>query len=82
MRISCPYCGARSSEEFSYRGAADPRRPEADAPVEAWVDYVYMRDNPAGPNRELWHHVHGCRRWLVVTRDTRTHTVLDVSDPR
>jgi sarcosine oxidase subunit delta len=82
MRISCPYCGARSSEEFSYRGAADPRRPDGDAPAEAWVDYVYVRDNPAGPNRELWHHVHGCRRWLVVTRDTRTHAVLDVSDPR
>ena len=25
--------------------------------------------------REFWHHVHGCRRWLMVTRDTRTHAI-------
>ena len=24
---------------------------------------------------EYWHHAAGCRRWLVVTRDTVTHEV-------
>ena len=80
MRISCPHCGERGSEEFLYRGAADPVRPAADAPAEAWHDYVYLRDNPAGPHRELWQHLHGCRRWLVVTRDTRTHAIFAVAD--
>jgi len=34
MRIPCPHCGERGSEEFSYLGAADPQRPAADAPIE------------------------------------------------
>ena len=53
------------------------RRPDAAGPSdrERWHDYVYLRDNPAGSHRELWHHVAGCRRWLVVSRDTRTHEI-------
>ena len=82
MRIPCPHCGERASEEFSYLGAADPVRPPPDAGAEAWHDYVYLRDNPAGALREFWHHVHGCRRWLVVTRDTRTHAISAVADVR
>jgi sarcosine oxidase subunit delta len=42
----------------------------------AWVDYVYFRDNPAGPLDELWFHGAGCRSWLHVLRDTRTHDIL------
>ncbi|MBV9785328.1 MAG: sarcosine oxidase subunit delta [Acidisphaera sp.] len=80
MRIPCPHCGERGHEEFAYYGAADPRRPDADAPLEAWHDYVYLRDNPAGPHRELWQHVHGCRRWLEVTRDTRSHAIAAARD--
>ena len=30
------------------------------------MNYVYLRDNPAGPTRELWYHAAGCRAWLVV----------------
>ena len=41
------------------------------------MDYVYLRDNLAGAHRELWHHVHGCRSWLVVTRNTRDHAIAD-----
>jgi sarcosine oxidase subunit delta len=80
MRIPCPHCGERGSEEFSYLGAADPQRPAADAPIEAWHDYVYLRDNPAGVHRELWQHVYGCRRWLVVARDTRSHAITGAQD--
>ena len=80
MRIACPHCGERGNEEFSYRGAAGLIRPPPDAPLEAWHDYVYLRENPAGPHQELWQHVHGCRRWLVVTRNTRTHEMLAARD--
>jgi sarcosine oxidase subunit delta len=38
--------------------------------------------NPAGPHREFWQHVMGCRQWLVVERDTRTHTIASVSFAR
>jgi heterotetrameric sarcosine oxidase delta subunit len=78
MRIPCPCCGERSSEEFSYLGDAAPRRPAADAGIEAWHDYVYLRDNPRGPHHEYWQHVGGCRAWLVVHRDTLSHEILEV----
>ena len=79
MRLPCPCCGERSVEEFSYFGDAGPRRPTdgGAAPTAAWTDYVYLRDNPAGPHRELWYHGVGCRSWVVLTRDTRTHAILD-----
>lgn len=79
MRLTCPCCGPRALDEFSYRGDATVRRPREDASHEAWVDYVYLRDNPAGPHAELWYHGAGCRAWLVVVRDTTTHEVLSVS---
>lgn len=75
MRIKCPHCGERGNEEFTYRGDADATRPDDLVPGQAWMDYVYLRDNPAGPHRELWYHGAGCRRWLVVTRDMRTHEI-------
>ena len=80
MRIACPHCGERGSEEFSYLGAAGLARPAADASAEAWHSYVYLRENPAGAHDELWHHTHGCRRWLVVTRDTNTHHIAAAAD--
>lgn len=76
MRIPCPFCGPRAAQEFSVGGAAAPQRPAPDASMEAWHDYVHLRDNPAGTHEELWHHSHGCRQWLVVARDTRSHAVL------
>ncbi len=77
MRIKCPYCGERDAQEFTYRGAGGLQRPDPDTPgaEEAFADYVYLRDNPAGPLTELWYHRAGCRCWLVVKRDTRTHEI-------
>jgi len=78
--ISCPHCGARPKEEFTIKGDANLTRPAADASAEDWYDYVYLRDNPRGLHREYWHHASGCRRWLIVERDTVTHKVHGVSD--
>ncbi|ODR99986.1 sarcosine oxidase subunit delta [Methyloceanibacter methanicus] len=84
MRITCPYCGERALDEFTYRGDATVKRPDSldENTAEAWVDYVYLRDNPAGPHKELWHHGAGCHAWLEVTRDTVTHEILDVAFAR
>src|SRR5262245_18656717 len=91
MRIPCHYCGERGNEEFAYLGDATLVRPEADAATplllddadqKQWVDYVYLRDNPTGVHRELWQHVSGCRAWLVVTRNVRTHEILKVEPAR
>jgi methylglutamate dehydrogenase subunit B len=77
MRIPCPFCGARDAHEFTYLGDAAPTRPDptaADA-ADTFHDYVYLRDNPAGPHREFWYHANGCRRWVIVQRDTLTHAI-------
>ncbi|MBC7138532.1 MAG: sarcosine oxidase subunit delta [Defluviimonas sp.] len=79
MRITCPLCGERDLREFTCSGAADYLdRPAMDAPPEAWDAYLHLRDNPAGPARELWYHETGCGAWLVVNRDTVSHGVLSV----
>ena len=78
MRITCPYCGERGLEEFSYQGDAGVVRPEGSEAAEAWTDYVYLRQNPAGLHREHWQHLWGCRAWLVATRDTRSHAIAGV----
>jgi methylglutamate dehydrogenase subunit B len=82
MRIACPHCGTRGLDEFAYLGDATVTRPDPDAGEAAFVDYVYVRDNPAGLHRELWQHAAGCQSWLVVTRDTRTHAIASVEAAR
>jgi len=80
VRIHCPFCGPRGNEEFTYLGDATVRRPDpaaANAP-QAFYDYVYARDNPSGLHQEYWYHGGGCRSWLIVTRNTRTHDVSEV----
>ena len=80
MRITCPHCGARDVQEFTYLGDANQNRPDGMAATEAEMYvYLYERDNPAGSHRELWYHSAGCRTWLTVTRDTRSHAIADVT---
>ena len=77
MRITCTYCGSRDVSEFSYLGDATLTRPGGgEGP--AMHDYVYLRDNPAGPHEELWYHAQGCRSWLRVRRDTLSHDITEV----
>ncbi len=76
MRIPCPYCGDRDAQEFVYRGDASPRRPDTD---EGFAEYVYLRDNIAGEMSEHWYHAQGCRNWLIVIRDTRTHRITSAA---
>ncbi len=77
MRIPCPYCGLRDLQEYGCLGDAVTNRPTFGGADElgAYHDYVYLRDNPVGEKRELWYHANGCRRWLVVTRNTLTHAI-------
>jgi sarcosine oxidase subunit delta len=79
MLIPHPLLGPRDAQEFVYLGdAALIDRPDgmAGAAGDAFHDYVYLRDNPAGLHRELWYHEHGDRSWLVVTRNTVTHEIV------
>lgn len=80
MRISCPFCGARDLGEFSYFGDASVVRPDPAAPdaAQQFFEVFYLRDNPAGLHDELWFHASGCRSWLRVRRNTRTHEIASV----
>jgi methylglutamate dehydrogenase subunit B len=84
MLIGCPHCGTRPLDEFTFMGDATPQRPQSSNPesMEQWFAYVYQRDNPNGRLKEYAHHSGGCRSWLVVTRDTRTHEVFEVVTAR
>ena len=81
LLIHCPWCGARDQVEFTYAGDATVRRPAHDAGEAPFVEYVYLRDNPRGPHRELWQHTGGCRRFVVVERNTLTHEIMGTAPP-
>ena len=83
LKIGCPWCGARDEPEFVYGGEAHivmPTQPDT-VGDSAWADYLYMRSNTKGPHRERWFHLHGCRRWFNVVRDTRDERVIAVYAP-
>ena len=81
MIINHPLLGPRDSAEFVYKGDASLiQRPDwqAEGALQAFTEYGYLRDNPAGLHRELWFHEQGDRSWLVVTRNTTTHEITSV----
>jgi len=81
MLINHPILGPRDAAEFVYKGDANLiHRPDwqAEDAVSQFIEYGYLRDNPAGLHRELWFHEQGDRSWLVVTRDTTTHEITKV----
>lgn len=80
--ITCPFCGPRAETEFTYAGPDMGRRP-ADASGgsdEEWVQALIVPPNPVGPVVEHWRHSKGCGAWVTITRDTRTHEVLEPGD--
>ena len=82
MIIKHPHLGPRDASEFTILGDASLiNRPswQAENADDAFYSYLYLRDNPAGLHRELWFHEQGDRSWLIVTRDTLTHAVINVA---
>ncbi len=81
MIINHPLLGPRDAQEFVYLGDAtliDRPDWQVENAAEAFHDYLYLRDNPAGEHQELWYHEQGDRSWLVVTRNTLTHEITEV----
>lgn len=89
MIIDHPLLGPRDSSEFVYLGDAalmnrptwrgkDANAEQTAASIQQYHDYIHLRENNAGEHQELWYHYHGDRSWLVVTRNTVTHEVLQV----
>lgn len=78
LMIPCPWCGPRDEREFQFGGEAD--RVGRVAAGEAEADWPFVRENAKGRAREIWWHAHGCRRWLLVERDTAANRVLAARD--
>jgi heterotetrameric sarcosine oxidase delta subunit len=74
MLIPCPWCGKREEIEFRYGGEGVPM--PSDGNDAAWTRLLYYRSSPAGPHTERWVHMHGCRQWFQIVRDTMTHEIL------
>lgn len=72
LRIPCPHCGARPFSEFLFGG--EVRGDQSPDPEEDFRR-VFLRKNAPGPQRERWFHAFGCRRWLVVLRDTQSNRI-------
>ena len=81
MIINHPLLGPRDASEFVYLGDAslmNRPNPKSDTAAQDFYEYQYLRDNPAGEHKELWFHEQGDRSWLIVTRNTATHEILNV----
>jgi len=81
MIINHPILGPRDAAEFVCLGdACMMDRPDWQAgdALDQFVEYGYLRDNPAGEHQELWYHEQGDRSWLVLTRNTLTHEISKV----
>lgn len=77
MRLTCPFCGERDHQEFTYRGDASAKRPLIEnESIEDHRAYVFDRANSDGDHREVWNHTSGCRMHVIVTRNTTTHKVI------
>ena len=78
IQLECPNCGSRNATEFRYGGEYNPRPPNP-ALVSSetdWADYIYMRDNKAGLQKEWWYHRAGCQLWFLGERHTVSNHVL------
>ncbi len=89
MIINHPLLGPRDSSEFIYLGDSELiNRPQwqgeeasddaVDSAINRFHKYLYLRNNPAGEHKELWYHEQGDRSWLVVTRNTLSHEIIQV----
>ena len=75
LTLTCPICGLRNAYEFRFGGEDRGARPleEALSNSSAWYEYVHVRTNVAGPQKEWWYHRDGCGTWFTTWRDTTTN---------
>jgi heterotetrameric sarcosine oxidase delta subunit len=79
--LECPNCGPRDVNEFKFQGEVT-RRPRGKPTLAELTEYVYLRENVAGVQREWWYHRGGCAIWFVAERDTVTNRVVSTSIPQ
>ena len=79
LRLKCPYCQLEADEtELSPGGEAHIKRMGPDSTDEEFVDYLFSRNNPKGVHFERWRHAHGCGKWFLAARCTKTLEVFGI----
>ena len=75
--IECPHCGERNQTEFRYGGEYNPRPNNLmEVSDAAAADFIYMKENKWGVQKEWWYHRQGCQTWFMAERHTRTNEVV------
>lgn len=78
IQIACPNCGVRNSNEFRFGGEYNPRlKNMMVVSNEEWTDYVFLRENKVGVQKEWWYHRAGCGVWFLAERHTKTNEVVN-----
>ena len=76
--ITCPICGKRDAYEFRFGEVERGPRPDEDGLTpKKWCDYVHMRSNVGGVQKEWWCHQKGCGVWFTTYRNTLTNLEVD-----
>ncbi len=77
LLLKCPNCGERNVAEFRFGGEVKrrPPHPEDAAADVAWVDYLYLKENKLGVQKEWWYHSSGCGLWFLAERHTKTQLI-------
>ena len=74
--IECPNCGKRNAQEFRFGGEYRPRpKLPMETPELEWADYIFMRENKVGVQKEWWYHRAGCQLWFLAERHTKSNEV-------
>jgi sarcosine oxidase subunit delta len=73
--IECPNCGLRPYTEFWFGGEMPTLMPGEAGAGDEEFERVWLRRNATGVQEEQWFHYSGCRRWLVISRDTLANVV-------
>ncbi len=77
IQIDCPNCGLRNSSEFRFGGEYNPRPKDMkEITNEEWADYVFLRENKVGVQKEWWYHRAGCGTWFLAERHTKSNQVV------
>lgn len=80
FRLTCPVCGKRDIQEFTFGGQERGLRPAQEGlSAEEHFRWVQFRMIPGAgaPQREWWYHGQGCGVWFRTTRDPTTNREVE-----
>ena len=79
LLVTCPNCGPREVHELRCAGEST-KRPVTTPTQRELNDYIYVRDNEWGFQREWWF-CRVCEEWFLAERHTHTNEVARTWHP-